>query len=272
LEKTISKTTIKESLVNKTLIIAVILCGTVFFSPVASAQSYSGDEATIEPTKIVDKPTAGLLKRGSYLVSANFYQQGGVLLGLSVGVFEKFSFGISYGGTDIIGPNKIQMNPLPGVNVKLRLVDEGVTMPALALGFDSQGKEPYIDSTNRYTVKSPGFYLAGSKNYSFLGNLSVHGGVNLSMERGDGDKDINFYVGAEKSIGKDISIYAEYDFANNDNNSKAIGKGKGYLNLAFRWSWGKGLVVGFDLKNVIKNQDNVQIGNRVLQLDFVGSF
>lgn len=253
-------------------IIVSLLCGIIMLASIAEAQSYAGEGATIEPTYIIDKPTAGILKRGTYAVRGNFFQRGGMLVGLSVGVFDNFSFGLSYGGTDIIGPNKIQMNPLPGVNVKLRLVDEGVTMPALALGFDSQGKEPYVDSTNRYTIKSPGFYLAGSKNYSFLGNLSVHGGVNLSLERGDGDKDPNFYVGAEKSIGKDISIFAEYDFANNDNNSKSIGKGRGYLNFAFRWSWGKGLVVGFDLKNVIKNQDNVEIGNRTLQLDFVGSF
>lgn len=252
--------------------ILAVFCSLLFLSPILHAQSYAGDAATIEPTMIVDKPTAGILKKGSYAVRTNFFEQGGVLVGLSVGVFDNFSFGISYGGTDIIGANKIQMNPLPGVNVKVRLVDEGTTMPALAVGFDSQGKEPYVDSTSRYTIKSPGFYAAGSKNYSFLGNLSVHGGVNLSMERGDGDKDLNFYVGAEKSIGKDISIFAEYDFANNDNNSRALGKGKGYLNFAFRWSWGKGLIVGFDLKNVIKNQNNVDIGNRALQLDFVGSF
>ena len=164
------------------------------------------------------------------------------------------------------------MNPLPGVNVKLRVVDEGSAMPALALGFDSQGKEPYLDSLKRYTIKSSGFYLAGSKNFNFLGNLSVHGGANLSLERDDGDKDVNFYVGVEKSVGNDISILAEYDFANNDNNSRSIGQGKGYLNLAFRWSWGKGLVVGFDLKNVFKNQEHVEIGNRILSIDFVSSF
>ena len=255
---------------NKLLLTAV--CLFTLLPAFLEAQSYAGDAATVEPTMIVDKPTAGILKRGSYAVRSNFFERGGVLVGISVGVFESFSFGISYGGTSIIGYDKIQMNPLPGVNAKLRLVDEGVMMPALAFGFDSQGKGPYIDSTNRYTIKSPGFYLAGSKNYSFLGNLSVHGGLNLSMERGDGDKDLNFYVGAEKSIGKDISIYAEYDFANNDNNTNALGKGKGYLNFAFRWSWGKGLVVGFDLKNVFKNQDHVIIGDRTLQLDFVGAF
>ncbi len=246
---------------------SLILCPSVL-----KAQSYAGDAATIEPTMIVDKPTAGILKKGSYAMRSNFFEEGGVLVGMSVGIFDNFSFGISYGGTDIIGQQKIRMNPLPGVNVKLRLVDEATTMPALAIGFDSQGKEAYVDSTSRYVIKSPGFYLAGSKNYSFLGNLSFHGGVNLSMERGDGDKDLNFYVGAEKTIGRDISIYAEYDFANNDNNTRALGKGRGYLNFAFRWSWGKGLIVGFDLKNVTKNQNNVNIGNRNLQLDFVSSF
>jgi hypothetical protein len=238
----------------------------------AKCQSYAGDAASVEPTMIVDKPTAGLLKRGTYSLTSNFFQQGGVLVGLSVGVFDNFSFGIAYGGTSVIGSDKIRMNPLPGVNVKLRLVDEGSMMPALALGFDSQGKEPYVDSLTRFTIKSAGFFLAGSKNYNFLGNLSLHGGINLSLERGDGDKDPNFYLGVEKSIGKDISLFAEYDFANNDNNTNALGKGKGYLNLAFRWSWGKGLVVGFDLKNVFKNQDNIQIGNRVLQVDFIGAF
>ena len=252
--------------------VLTLICSLALLSPGLRAQSYAGDAATVEPTMIVDKPTAGILKKGTYEMQTNFFEQGGVLLGLSVGVFDDFSFGISYGGTDIIGANKIQMNPLPGVNVKLRIVDEGTTMPALALGFDSQGKEPYVDSTKRYTIKSPGFYLAGSKNYSFLGNLSVHGGMNLSMERGDGDKDLNFYVGSEKSIGKDISILGEYDFANNDNNGRALGKKKGYLNFAFRWSWGKGLVVGFDLKNVTKNQNNVDVGNRALQMDFLGSF
>ena len=238
------------------------------------AQSYAGDAATIEPTMLIDKPTAGLLKRGSYAVSSNFFQNGGVLVGISVGIFEPFTFGISYGGTDIIGPNKISMNPMPGVNAKLRLVSEGTVMPAFAIGFDSQGKEPYYnaDSLKRYTIKSPGVYIAASKNYAFLGNLSLHGGLNKTMESEDGDGDLNMYIGVEKSLGRDISIMFEYDFAANDNHNNALGKGNGYLNFAFRWTWGKGLVVGFDLKNITKNQDNVNFGNRTLQIDYIGNF
>jgi hypothetical protein len=174
----------------------------------------------------------------------------------------------------MIGPNKINMNPMPGVNAKLRLLSEGTIIPALAIGFDSQGKEPYLksDSLKRYTIKSPGAYIAASKNYSILGNLSVHGGLNMSMEKDDGDGDLNMYAGVEKSIGRDISIMLEYDFAVNDNHGYALGKGNGYLNFGFRWTWGKGLVVGFDLKNITKNQDNVNVGNRTLQIDYIGHF
>jgi hypothetical protein len=238
------------------------------------AQSYAGEGATIEPVMLIDKPTAGLLKYGSYAVSSNFFQNGGVLIGISVGIFEPFTFGISYGGTEIIGPNKIEMNPMPGVNAKLRLVSEGTILPAFAIGFDSQGKEPYIKTSTlkRYTIKSPGAYVVASKNYAFFGNLSLHGGVNKSMETEDSDKDLNAYLGVEKSIGKDISIMFEYDFATNDNHGNAFGKGNGYLNFAFRWSWGKGLVVGFDLKNISKNQDNINVANRTLQIDYIGHF
>lgn len=237
-------------------------------------QAYAGDEAHGELTMLIDKPTAGILKRGSFGVTSEFFQRGGVLLGIGVGVFEPFSIGISYGGTDIIGHEKIHMNPWPGIQVKLRVFNEGVTMPAIVVGFDSQGKEIYYkeDSLKRYTIKSPGVYLVASKNYSVLGNLSLHAGINRSFEQDDGDRDLNMYLGLEKSLGRDISILFEYDFATNDNNSDALGKGKGYLNFGFRWSVSKGLVVGFNLKNVTRNQNNINVGNRTLQLDYVSTF
>ncbi len=264
----------KENRVKKLSLILIMILLIIVTVEMALAQSYAGDGATIEPTMLIDKPTAGLLKRGSYSVSSNFFQNGGVLVGISVGIFEPFTFGISYGGTDIIGQNKIDMNPMPGINAKLRLVSESSTTPALAIGFDSQGKEPYLnaDTLKRYTIKSPGVYIAASKNYEFIGNLSLHGGLNKSMETNDGDKDLNAYVGAEKSIGRDISIMMEYDFAANDNNNYALGKGNGYLNFGFRWTCAKGLIVGFNLKNITKNQDNVNVGNRTLQIDYIGSF
>jgi hypothetical protein len=238
------------------------------------AQSNAGASASIEPTMIIDKPTAGMLHRGSYYLSAGFFERGGVLFGVSVGLIDRFNFGISYGGTDILGTNKPDMNPYPGVNVKVRVLDESLVAPAVAVGFEWQGRGPYIEDLKRYTIKSPGFYAVASQNYAILGNLSVHGGVNLSTERGDGDKDLNVYFGAEKSVGNDISVLGEYDLGLNDNSANAIGhgRGRGYLNLGFRWSWGKGLVLGVNVKDVFKNQGDISIGNRTLQLEYVGTF
>ncbi len=258
---------------DRSIRVAVVIaaCVACFGPSQALAQSYAGDQANVEPIYLVDKPTAGMLQRATFAVNGNFYQRGGVLAGISVGVFDRFMIGISYGGTDIIGPDAIRMNPIPGVQARLRIIGEGSVLPALAIGFDSQGKEPYVDSLDRYTIKSPGAYIAASRNYALLGNLSVHGGLHFTMERADGDKDMNAYLGFEKSIGESISVMAEYDFGFNDDHGSAVGQGKGYLNLAFRWHWGGGLVVGFDLKNVTKNQKNISVANRTLQIDFTGA-
>lgn len=233
------------------------------------AQGSAGSDGKIEPRFLVDIPTAGLLDRGSFAFDANFFQQGGILLGLSAGVLDRLNFGISYGGTHIIGAEKPQWNKLPGVNIKFRLFDESELIPAITLGFDSQGKESYIDSLNRYTIKSPGFFVAGSKNYEILGYLSIHGGINYSLERDDGDKDINAFIGIEKTMGSDISIMLEHDFGFNDSNRRALGRGRGYLNFGVRWSLGSGFTFGVDLKDIIKNQRHITIGKRAIRLEYV---
>lgn len=236
------------------------------------AQNTAGDAANIEPRYIIDTPTAGLLKRGAFSFESNFFQDGGVMFGLYAGALDRLTFGVSYGGVGIIGKGKVNMQKLPGVIVKYRLFDETEAMPAIAFGFDSQGKETYIDSLERFTIKSRGIFIAASKNYSFLGFLSFHGGVNWSMEKKDGDKDMDVFVGVEKSIGQELSLLAEYDFAFNDNHGNAYGRGNGYLNAGLRWSLASGLTLGFDLKNIVKNQNNVTFANRTLKVEYVRTF
>ncbi len=229
----------------------------------------AGANASLQPRYLVDIPTAGLLLRSAIAFDLDFFQNGGVLARLSAGALDRVTFGISYGGRNIVGSGKLRFNPVPGVNIKWRVYDEDFILPGIAVGFDSQGKESYVDSTNRYTIKSPGFFITGSKNYELLGNLSVHGGLNYSLEHGDDDKDMNAFIGAEKSLGKEISLVAEYNFGLNDDGQRSLGQGKGYLNAGVRWSFGGGFTLGLDLKNLVKNQSQISVGNRILKIEYV---
>lgn len=58
-----------------------------------------------------------------------------------------------------------------------------------------------------------------SKNFLFLGNLGLHGGVNYSLETDDDDTDPNLFLGIDKTIGDVVFVHGEYDFGWNDNDN-----------------------------------------------------
>ncbi|MGE5399939.1 MAG: hypothetical protein ACM3S2_06030 [Ignavibacteriales bacterium] len=248
----------------------------LFLLPISLfSQNTAGTEASDEPEFLIDMPTAGILGKGN--VGTNFYlMPTGVLISrLEVGVFDNFSFGISYGASNFIGSGSPLWFKLPGVSVKIKIIDESEGLPSVALGFDSQGKGDFIKTldnreVNRFKIKSPGFYGAVSKNFQFLGYLGLHGTVNYSLEGEDGDKDLNLTVGIEKTIGNRLSVVTEYDFAINDNTGSAFGGGNGYLNAGLRWAMGDGFTVGFDLRDLLNNKKlNPGTADRALKVEFI---
>ena len=214
-------------------------------------------------------PTAGILPDGTLSLDLDFYHSGGLLLGVGVGLFNRLDVGLSYGGVGVIGTESPSWNNSPGFHLQVRLIEESVVLPAIALGFDTQGKEEYVDPPGRYLIKSRGLYAVASKNYKAMGSLSLHGGVNYSLERGDDDTDPDFFVGIEKTIGTSVSAVGEYDLGLNDTNQDALGRGKGYLNVGLRASLGKGFILSLNLKDLLRNQQTNSIGNRVVTIEFL---
>ena len=212
-----------------------------------------------------------MLSHGSIALDVDFFQSGGLLTSVSVGAFDRLLLGISDGGVNVIGSDSPGWNKTPGFQIRVRVIEESFVLPAIALGFSSQGKDMYIDRLSRYAIKSQGFYGIASKNYRAYGFLSLHGGLNYSLERADGDSDINLFWGAEKTLGPFLSVMIEYNLGMNDSNKEALGRGRGYLNLGVRASIGNGLSLGFALKDLIQNQQNLTIGNRIIQLEYVHS-
>jgi hypothetical protein len=241
----------------------LIVCLLLF----VAAQDYD----VIEPIMLINKPTAGTLLKGSFRASLLAYPEGGMLGGLDAGVTDRLMFGISYGGTNIIGTGKVFWNPQVGVNLRYRLIEEGIANPAFTLGYDSQGYGSYIDSTSRYQEKSVGLFGVVSKNFNFLGFLGLHGGLNYSFERQD-DKSINFFLGIDKSINPELALACEYDFALNDNEDDALGSGKGYLNAALHWTFAGRLRIDFMLKNILKNRKDVPSMSRAIRISYIEIF
>ena len=95
-------------------------------------------------------------------------------------------------------------------------------MPAIAIGFDSQGKGLTAENSQGTKLNLPVFSSA-SKNFELFGYLSIHGVINYSMERDDADKDLNLGIGFENNWSK-VSFIGEYDFAVNDNTGNSLGK------------------------------------------------
>lgn len=251
------------------VVLFLLICNPPSLYPQGSA----GTAANIEPRYIIDMPTAGILPRGSFAIDMDFFQDGGLMMRINAGILPNLSFGISYGANHVVGSDRIDPNPLPGINIRVRILDETTVTPAILLGFDSQGKESYIDHLERYTIKSPGFFAALSKNYNILGHLSIHGGVNYSLENNDGNRGLNLYTGLEKSLGTNMSFLLEYNLGLNDARARAVGRGRGYFSTGMRWSFGRGLTLGFDLKDLFKNQrDRVSIGNRTVYIEYVTFF
>ncbi len=230
----------------------------LFLALGASAGAQEGQavaEDRVEPVRLIDSPTAGLVGKGHFGVDLRFFPQGGVMGLLNAGVLDRLSIGLSFGGEQIIGDQDVDWYPRVEPAIRYRVIEESQALPALVLGYETQGYGAYREG--RYQIKSKGVFLAASKNYTGpLGQFGIHTGLNLSREDSDKDSDLSGWVGLDKSINADLGLVAEYDLATNDNNRSALGSGDGYLNVGAHWAVVPNLSLSLLLKNMLGNGDD----------------
>ena len=135
---------------------------------------------TIPPVRLVDAPTAGLLPGKTLELETNLFDGGGVVQTVTFGIVDLINIGCSYGGTGLIGAGRVSWQPHVSAQARIRIIEETVSVPALAIGFDSQGFGLFVkgQNLNRFRAKSRGAFIVLSRNYNLLGDLGLHGGVN----------------------------------------------------------------------------------------------
>lgn len=226
------------------------------------------------PNHLIDIPTAGALPKGYFDVMLRIFGEGGTLLGTNIGLSDRFQVGVYYGGESLLGEREAIWNPRVGFALKLQLVQENWSLPAIAVGFIDQGYGAYIESYDRYTIKSKGFYGAISKNFYTL-NVATgfHAGINQSLEDGDDDDSPDLFFGWDFHYNQDVSLMLEYTAALNDNAANSpVGRGRGYLNAGVRWEFARQLVMEADLTNLLRNKKTADQIGREVRIVYVESF
>ncbi len=216
-----------------------------------------------ELNTLIDTPTAGILQQGEAEITAKIYKDNGLLIGTKVGLFPRFMFGVNYGAEQIVGNEDPQWHDRVEFNAKIRLMDESNQLPAIALGYDSQGHGNY--NNHRYDIKSKGVYLTASKNFFLFGNIGVHGGINYSMETEDKDDEPNLFIGFDKTIGDMVVLLAEYDSGWNDNDADIM-KGRGFFNVSVDLHFTEALVLKVSFYDLLLNHPDTQGCDRSITL------
>ena len=214
--------------------------------------------------KLVDCPTAGGPENRSLDVELRAYPEGGLLAGVSVGILSRITMGISHGGSGIIGFGAPDWNPQMGVLTSLRVFNESLTWPALAVGFASQGYGLWVGSLDRYQFKAKGIYAVASKNFAWelLGETGFHMGVNQNPMEGDRNK-LDLFIATDFRPSELVAVIAEYSAALDDWRGDAVaGEGRGYLNAGIRVTLGERLAVDLNLRDLLNNQQNALRGGQ----------
>ena len=249
----------------------------------------------LQPRMLIDAPTAGVLPKGSFDFASRFYPAGdpslgtGMIMGFDVGLTDRFSIGLSYGGEGLVGRKKnARFNYLPGWLIKYRLFEEDYIMPAMAIGYDHQGYGGMTDSADfgykGYIYKSPGFFLALSKNYLLFTRVQfgIHGSVNFSMEELNNVKWPNASAGIDIGLNEELALLCEYNFGLNtrdpveDRTPVYARPSEGYLNAGVRWAFSPSFFAEFDAKDLLENRRDLhktRVGwTREIKLVYISSF
>jgi hypothetical protein len=244
----------------------------------------------LQPFRIIDCHTAGMLSRAHFALECRSYPNGdvnssgtGVTLSLLAALTDRINIGLGYGGDGIIGRQSPRFNPHIGALFKVRIIEESYFWPAFAIGYDHQGFGGIDAGYNGYLYKSPGFFCALSKNYLVMTVLQIglHGGVNYSLEECRNIKWPNMYGGVDAGFNQKFAAVAEYDCALNARDAGVDSARvvyanplKGYLNLGVRWFISSSFCAEFDAKDLLRNKidakGNRQGWGRELKLTYIG--
>lgn len=206
-------------------------------------------------TLIIDVPSAAVLDKYQASLTTRAYANGSVMESLDFGVIPQVNIGLSLAVYELVG-NSGDIKVLdPDFQVKWKLYDGSLYLPAVAVGYDGR-RYGYDRRSKKYLDDRKGGYLTFSREI-FTPGLEASAGVNLS----DFDRhDVYFFTGAAWRIKEWAALLAEWDNINNMRGSR--------LNLGARFAVTPALSLSAAVRRIGRGDEN----ERILQLHYVTNF
>ncbi len=229
---------------KKSLIALVMVCAFV-------AGLHSESVQNAPNLDIIDTPTTNTLLRGMYNFHMRFYEGGGLNTRAWVGFANVFMIGASFDVQNAIGTGNVNGRE-PKVLAKVRMIEESVAFPAIALGYEPQ--------TIGLTTFPMGIYAAVSK--TIMPNVILSGGVN------NHNVFTNFVFNDNFGVFAGLVWMPSQDFAFLGEMNDLIQNGRS-LNLGIRYAFAPEIRIEFDFKGLSKSATDYA---RNLRIDYVNYF
>lgn len=210
----------------------------------------------------VDQPYLGVPEHAEFDIELRFGPEGEILGFFTIGVWDRFSMGVSYGASNLIGAGDPDFYEIPGIQIRIMAIEHGFFVPEILLGFDNQGYGGYSSDTGRYAIMSKGLYGQLGKVFSYSGIEVVPSlGANYCFED---ENRFDIFCGMKIQFGAGSALLADYspnfnDDADND---------KGYLNVSLKLIFYEELFFEVALRDLLDNSPNELQFNRMIRLGY----
>jgi hypothetical protein len=211
----------------------------------------------------IDQPDIDFLRHGDYSVQLRFGPMGEIIGSAQIGLWDRFSFGLSYGASNLIGAGNPEFYKQPGVQARILMLEQNIIVPAVIFGFDNQGYGEYDSS--RYDIMSKGLYLEIGETIDYPGlKIVPEIGINYSFEQ---DGRFDMFAGIRFGLGS-TQVIIDYS----PNFYDVRDQNKGYLNTGIRFVFYEQLFFEFALRDLLDNSNKDQQLNRMIKIGYSASF
>ena len=210
----------------------------------------------------IDQPVPISLAHAEYYIGGRLWGDGGVLMRFGIGLWDRLTLGMSYGGNHVLGPGGPRFfdRYRPDFQARIAILQEQGYTPNLVLGFESQG---YDDCSLRvYQVREKGGYLCAGKTVDVI---RTHCQLGINYWEG-----FDAFLAFNTLLPNSIELMLEYDPALNDIKAER-GLHPGYFNFGVGWTVAQKIRLVLGLRDIFGYKDQTRL-NRVFEFSLHDRF